>query len=1208
LLILTEIVEELGCSVVGMQTAIKAIDWLSSNKPHLMVLDYTLPDSSGNELINRLKEKGVEVPPFIVSTGHGDEHIAVEMMKLGARDYVVKDSTFINRISIVVDRVIREIENENKLKEAELSLIEANQFGLQIIENVQEGIVVYDIDLKYKLWNPFMAELTGYTSDEVIGKYPWDIFPFLDSSGVLDNLRRALNGENVKEIDFEFFISKNGRSGWASDRTTQLYNSKGELIGLIATIRDITERKKAEMEALDSERQIRMITNNIPSFISYVDNQLFYRYVNENYERLSGFKSHEIIGKHIREVLGEEYMVSNLENIQKVLGGEKVYYENAIETKMGENLYVYVSCIPHFDDKGKVAGYYVFSNDITERKRAEEEIIKAKEKAETNELKLKDAQEIAKLGSWELDIENGIFTFTDSFYKIFHTTAEEMGGYKMSIEEYAQRFVHPVDAFIVSEETKKAIDTTDPNFSKYIEHRILYKDGGEGFIAVRVFVQKDKFGKTIKTYGVNQDITDRKIAENELRIAKEKVEKNEQRLIDAQSVAKIGSWETNLVSMEVHWSEETYKIFELEKEMFKNSHPSFLAYVHPSDIERIEDVFAKSFSTKHYNSVQHRIITPSGKLKHVEERWIVSHDENDKPIKASGTCQDITEKKLIELELIAAKERVEKSENRFQKVAESADEWFWEIDTNGLYTYSNSVVEKILEYSIDEIVGKKYFFDFFNPDDKEDLKAKAFEIINNHVVFKDFTNLNISKNGKKVVIRSSGSPILNDLGELIGYRGVDADITKEKQMEIALKESEEKFRLSFKTSPDSININTFEGKYVEINDGFTLLTGYTEEEVIGKSSLEIKIWENPRDREQLIEGLLKDGYVKNLEALFRMKDGSIKTALMSARIISINNEPHIISISRDITERKKFEDSLKTLTWAVEQSPASIVITDMVGRIEYVNRKFTEVTGYSANEAIGLNPKILKSGHTSKEEYKQLWNTILAGNDWSGVFCNVKRNGDKYWENALISTISNEKGEIVHFVAVKEDITEKRDLERKTLSYIVEAEERERNRFSRELHDGLGPILSTIKLFFQWLHQTDDNSKRDMIFENGISNLNEAIDTIREISNNLSPRTITTFGVNAALKNFISNINQTQKLKINYASNVENRFNKNIEIIVYRIVTELINNTLKYANASQVNINLNEIDGYIKLQYTDDGIGFDYNKSVSQSGQRHRSF
>ena len=158
------------------------------------------------------------------------------------------------------------------------------------------------------------------------------------------------------------------------------------------------------------------------------------------------------------------------------------------------------------------------------------------------------------------------------------------------------------------------------------------------------------------------DITERKKGEQQLILAKEKAEESEQKLIDAQTVAKVGSWGTNLATMDVVWSDETYKIFGLNKEQFKNTHVSFLDYVHPDDIERIEDVFAKSFLSKDYNSVQHRIITPSGELKHVEERWITIHDNNDNPIVSFGTCQDITESKNIQNQLNIAKEQAEESD------------------------------------------------------------------------------------------------------------------------------------------------------------------------------------------------------------------------------------------------------------------------------------------------------------------------------------------------------------------------------------------------------------------------------------------------------------------------------------------------------------------------------------------------------------------
>ncbi len=158
-------------------------------------------------------------------------------------------------------------------------------------------------------------------------------------------------------------------------------------------------------------------------------------------------------------------------------------------------------------------------SEIENRKNTELSLIES-------ERKLLESQEMANLGSWELDIDTGIFTFNDNFYKIFHTNAEEMGGYKIPINVYAEKFLYHEDSILVEEENRKAIETNDSNFSRYLEHRINYFDGGIGYIGVRFFVSKDSNGKTVKTFGVNQDITQRKMIENELRIAIDKAQEN----------------------------------------------------------------------------------------------------------------------------------------------------------------------------------------------------------------------------------------------------------------------------------------------------------------------------------------------------------------------------------------------------------------------------------------------------------------------------------------------------------------------------------------------------------------------------------------------------------------------------------------------------------------------------------------------------------
>ena len=132
---------------------------------------------------------------------------------------------------------------------------------------------------------------------------------------------------------------------------------------------------------------------------------------------------------------------------------------------------------------------------------------------------------------------------------------------------------------------------------------------------------------------------------------------------------------------------------------------------------------------------------------------------------------------------------------------------------------------------------------------------------------------------------------------------------------------------------------------------------------------------------------------------------------------------------RELAERKRAEEHLRKLSVAVEQSPASIVITDTSGTIEYVNPHFTRLTGYIFDEAVGRNPSILKTGDTSREEYKELWETILSGGEWRGEFHNRKKNGELYWEQALIAPIRDNNNTITHFIAIKEDITERKLLE-----------------------------------------------------------------------------------------------------------------------------------------------------------------------------------
>jgi PAS domain S-box-containing protein len=135
-------------------------------------------------------------------------------------------------------------------------------------------------------------------------------------------------------------------------------------------------------------------------------------------------------------------------------------------------------------------------------------------------------------------------------------------------------------------------------------------------------------------------------------------------------------------------------------------------------------------------------------------------------------------------------------------------------------------------------------------------------------------------------------------------------------------------------------------------------------------------------------------------------------------------------VGRDVTERRRFEEELRKFSRAVEQSPVSVVITNTHGVIEYVNGCFCRVTGYTQEEVLGKNPRILKSEITPPGVYREMWSTILSGGEWRGEFCNKKKSGELFWESAMVSAIRNEEGEITHFLGVKEDITERKKAEK----------------------------------------------------------------------------------------------------------------------------------------------------------------------------------
>jgi PAS domain S-box-containing protein len=226
-----------------------------------------------------------------------------------------------------------------------------------------------------------------------------------------------------------------------------------------------------------------------------------------------------------------------------------------------------------------------------------------------------------------------------------------------------------------------------------------------------------------------------------------------------------------------------------------------------------------------------------------------------------------------------------------------------------------------------------------------------------------------------------------------------------------------------------------DGRILFMNDFGLELFGFTAEELIGQplaGSIVPGSEVVDRNIRRMIDEIATDPAKYEIdETENQCKNGDwIWMAWRNTPILADDGSlREILTIGIDITERKRTEGQLRKLSRAVEQSSSSVVITDLAGNIEYANPKFTEITGYALEEVMGQNPRVLKSGSQPQEFYADLWATITSGREWHGEFCNRRKNGELYWESASISPIRDASGEITHYVAIKDDITERRRIE-----------------------------------------------------------------------------------------------------------------------------------------------------------------------------------
>ena len=488
----------------------------------------------------------------------------------------------------------------------------------------------------------------------------------------------------------------------------------------------------------------------------------------------------------------------------------------------------------------------------------------------------------------------------------------------------------------------------------------------------------------------------------------------------------------------------------------------------------------------------------------------------------------------------------------------------------------------------------------------EDVQA-----LNEHI---DSTRQKYNRAGVWRHIKKNGETIrVSIVSHMVEYEGRKArhvminDVTEELKYREALEVSESNFRELFENNFNIMLIIDPKSAYiVDANKAALKYYGYTKTEM-----LTLKIYDINTMGQAVREDIERAEKAEQIlfEYKHRLKNGIIRDVeIFSTRIFQGGNL-RLHSIIHDVTDKKLALDRIKLLGKVIEQSPVSVFITDIAGAIEYANPRFTETSGYSTLEVIGKNPKFLNSGHQPKEFYKNLWDTIKSGEIWRGELLNKKKDGSLYWERMIVSPVQNQSGEIRHFVAVKEDIT---DIKKMIYDLTVakeKAEEANRiktsflNNMSHEFRTPLISILGFSEILKEDLTDPDHIQMLSNMEKSG-RRLFETLKAILEISRLEGGKLPINFDLfdlkevvdfQCRMFDVVAGVKKIELLTVFSDEKLIVSLDKSLFL---QIIDNLLDNAIKYTYEGQIIVELNKIS----LPSIDNVPQFEVEISVKDTG------
>ncbi len=1108
-------------------------------------------------------------------------------------------------------------------------LIKKDRAELSSIVNAG-NIFIIKTDLKgnYTYYNRYFKQEFGwiFEGDVISGQSAFNSIIQDDHEKTMDVVFKCIQNPNKT---FQIELRKPNFNGdsfttlWEFMCLTDLH---GKPLEILCIGFDITAQKKAENDLRKSEEKYRALVDNAFEGIIIIDLNGTVLFANQSLIKTFEYESLEdVIGKNVFEFIAPESIPQAIEDLTQVVLGvdlDVAHYSGI--TSKGNKI--------RFESIGKLIDYegiqadLISVRDTTAKMQAENALRESEEKYRMIAENMSDIV-------WTSDLNFNTTYMSPSGAKMYGAPFNEYAGWPLE-KKIAPESIKKLKQLLAEElETEKDPDC-DKTRSRIIEAEHYRADGSSIWLSLHVSFQRDSEGNVLGIHGVTRDINDQRKAEEALRVSEEKyrlIAENTSDGILILNARRQSQYTSPAYLKQLGYSAEESPVFNTET-MYKNIHPDDRDELFKNIYEAITQ--KKSGLTYSYRA-KHR----GGYHIWLEDNARFMYDEHGNHTRTYIICRDITQRKITEEKLI-------ENENKFRAITQTANDAILVTNSDGLIIFCNPKALEIFGYEENKFLNQPFAHimpDRYRFDHHNSYNAFINEKVG-HVMGKTREYFALRSDGTEFPMEISLSNWETSSGVFVSAN--IRDITERKRNEKIRKVQHRITAAALEThdltelmSTIQLQLNTIidaTNFYVAIyNDKTGMLTAPFVSDVKDKEN----VW--PADKS--LTGLV----IKKNKAML-LKRSDIEELYKSGEVIligkesacwlgvplhtdskttgafviqSYNNENAYNENDLEILEfishqismailRKKDEQLISLLGKSTEQSPVSIIITNRQGDIEYVNPKFCKVTGYTFEEAIGNNPRILNSGHQKTEVYDDLWDKLNSGNQWFGELHNRRKNGELFWENISISPLTNQAGEITHFVAVKEDITEKKALFEELVITKEKAQESDQlktaflNNISHEIRTPFNGILGFLSLINEKDITTEEREQYIDIINMSAERLLNTINDIVEISTIQAHQTKVVKAIS-----YISNL--TERLFEKHKTEAEKKGLKLIlnhqflnhdgcfytdEGKLFSVLTNLLNNAIKFTKSGSVVFGYEKSGDNVRFYVKDTGVGIQSHK------------